>query len=247
MDAVNSAPLSIIVPVGPGDSSWKVLLKQFVHFDGYPFDPEIIFIGLEENQQSEWLEFSKKHPHARWLVSPVPGRAEQLNFGVKASKGKWLWFLHADSQFSPAVTAALLECIKTEKPVIYFFDLLFDGVGGAVMRINELGVWIRSHLLASPFGDQGFLMARETFLELGPFDCEADYGEDHLLIWRAHRSEVPVRQAGSTLKTSSRKYKQQGWFGTTSKHMYLWIKQAFPNYLLYREMKIKRFFKKEPS
>jgi hypothetical protein len=82
-----------------------------------------------------------------------------------------------------------------------------------------------------PFGDQGLVLARSTMAALGGFDESAPYGEDHLLVWAAHRGGVPLRATGARLLTSARKYQERGWLQTTSAHVLLTYRQAWPELL----------------
>jgi GT2 family glycosyltransferase len=99
------------------------------------------------------------------------------------------------------------------------------------MKLNQLGSWMRSHLGGMPFGDQGFCLRREIWERLGGFDTHAAYGEDHLFVWKARRAGVPLRPTGGTLRTSARKYREQGWLSTTTRHFQLTALQAIPEWL----------------
>ena len=67
------------------------------------------------------------------------------------------------------------------------------------------------------------------------------YGEDHLFVWRALQEGIPVKSTGSVMFTSARKYSRNGWYKITSLHLYLWLKQAFPQFVILLR---KRFFMK---
>jgi hypothetical protein len=72
------------------------------------------------------------------------------------------------------------------------------------------------------------VLPRRCFLVLKGFDEQASYGEDHLLVWAAHRAGLPLRQIPSTLETSARKYAKHGWLSTTIMHWWLTVAQAWP-------------------
>jgi hypothetical protein len=42
---------------------------------------------------------------------------------------------------------------------------------------------------------------------------------------------VPLRPTGGTLRTSARKYREQGWLSTTTRHLQLTALQAVPEWL----------------
>lgn len=207
--------IAIIIPVGPKEEAWRSLLPQL---DFVP--PECIYlVGIKP------LETGLPQG-VRWIVSPQ-GRAQQLNSGVQAARENFLWFLHADSQLTPSCVSELRKAVQSNSDAIYYFNLGFHE-SSQLMKITSLGVWIRSHFFQLPFGDQGFLLSRRTFEKLGGFDETALYGEDHLLVWKAHQSGIPVLPLSGTLLTSSRKYRDNGWIKTTSRHLFLTVKQAWP-------------------
>ena len=216
--------LSIVVPVGPGDDSWQVLLESLSEL---PESAEVWLIGI----QAEPVEFSRSRERIgcqmKWIVAPK-GRARQMNAGARLSQGEFLWFLHADSQFTSDALVALNASLATASDSVHYFDLSYQTDGPAAARLNAWGVWLRSHLLKLPFGDQGLCMNRATFERLRGFPEDALYGEDHLLVWQAHRQRVPLRAVGATLSTSARKYRDQGWLKTTALHVWRTWKQAFP-------------------
>ena len=218
--------LSVIIPVGRGDGTWKSLLPDLRALDQ---EDEIVFISPETRESELVDEIARleiKTP-CRWIQSS-PGRAKQLNLGAKEATNKIFWFLHCDSRISRAGVKNLKGLISKNDNQILFFNLEFLNDGPRLISFNEIGAWIRSRVLRLPFGDQGFCMHKSTFTILGGFDESTHYGEDHLLIWKAHQIGIPIRCAGSGLKTSARKYKHQGWSKTTARHVILTFRQALP-------------------
>ena len=215
--------LSIIIPVKSNDETWKGLLAELLI---QPGSFEIIIVGPDfQNMISE-------NPKVQYIFSKQ-GRAHQQNVGAKASTKSNIWFLHADSRLSNRPLQKIEEKLKNKPDSIFFFDLNFLPDGPRLMILNSIGSYWRSHNLKMPFGDQGFFMAKKTFLSLGLFNEDALYGEDHLLIWKAHQRRVEVLPAYAELFTSARKYKNLGWITTTVHHIFLTYKQAFPQWLKY--------------
>ena len=217
----NAEKISILIPVGAGDESWKNLLGVL---EPLRTESEFIFSAVDElNLPLHWVNQS----NVKFLKSQS-GRALQLNGAVKISTRPILWFLHADTSFNSNTLARLEKLIPKMGRAIYYFDLKFAGDGPKLMLINAIGVWFRSHLFKLPFGDQGFLMKRIVFDEIGPFDEAAPFGEDHLLIWEAKFNEIPIKSTGASLYTSARKYQTKGWGSTTLNHLRLTVQQAMP-------------------
>lgn len=192
--------ISIIIPVGPGENALEALLG-----DLRPIAKE-----------------------AELIVVRGASRPRQLNEGAQKATRDFLWFLHADSRFTKSTPAALLQALNSDPDVFYYFDLRFLRDGPPLMWINEVGCWIRSRILGLPFGDQGFCLSQVNFERIGGFPEHVPYGEDHLFVWRAHQHGVPLKSTGAHLATSARKYREQGWWHTTTRHHTLWTGQARP-------------------
>ena len=219
--------LSVIVPVGPGDTVWRGLLPQL---GALPADAQLRLVACraDDAAHAELASADGLPADRAWLISPR-GRARQMNAGARSTRGDALWFLHADSRFADprAALAALAGTLAREPRALGYFDLRFAGDGPAATALNTAGAWIRSRWLGLPFGDQGLFMARATFDRLGGFDESLPAAEDHALVWRARRAGVPLRAAGQSLTTSARRYATQGWARTTLRHLWLTARQAW--------------------
>lgn len=157
-------------------------------------------------------------------------RAESLDAGAAVARGAFLWFVHADTRLPGDAAEALRAAVRRAPDALHFFDLRFDGP--AVMALNGAGVRLRSRLLRLPFGDQALCLDAGLFRRLGGYPAVAR-GEDHLLVWRAHRAGVPVRPVGASVTTSSRRYRARGWARTTALHLVLTLRQAAPELLAF--------------
>lgn len=207
--------LAVVIPVGPGDTAWRGLLPLLA---GLPATAEILLSMTANDCQDSTMAAAT----ARIIHGPA-GRGRQMNAGVSATTQPWLWFLHADTRLDDAALRAIER--HDDSPALSYFDLRFHD-GGAAMRINALGVWMRSRVLRLPFGDQGLLLPRAVFEQLGGFDEQLSGGEDHALVWAIRRAGLPVRPLHAYLSTSARKYGEQGWWQTTATHLRLTWSQA---------------------
>jgi GT2 family glycosyltransferase len=164
------------------------------------------------------------------ILTQENGRAPSLNHGAAKAKGKYLWFLHADSKLAHNTIESLLQAIKKHPDNLLYFDLAFINDASPLMFINEWGCWLRSRIFKTPFGDQGLCINKELFKKIGGFPENLKYGEDHIFIWRARQNGIRINSVGAKIYTSARKYKKYGWLRTTLLHQYLWIKQAIPEW-----------------
>ncbi|MEX0727346.1 MAG: glycosyltransferase [Planctomycetaceae bacterium] len=216
--------MSVIIPVGPGETCWRRLVAQI---GCWSFAPEVILVDTED--AVEHADDFHDAPFRR-IVSAA-GRAVQMNAGAREATQPVLWFLHADSQVDDRAAHAMRAAAERQPAAIHFLKLAFDDDGPWGVTLNGWGVWFRSRILGLPFGDQGFCLSKRLFLQLGEFDTAARFGEDHLLIWRAHRHKVAVRQVAGTIVTSARKYADRGWWETTRQHLIGTVLQAFPEWM----------------
>ena len=218
--------LAVIIPVGPTEDALQALLLDLAYL---PHAAEIIVVGAMPEPEAFLKSadsFNERHA-ITWVMAPK-GRARQLNHGVRTTAKKLLWFLHADSRVGSEAIDALEMSVNTLQEALHYFDLLFLDDGPGLTRINTMGVWLRSHWIGLPFGDQGFCIPRHLFERMGGFDEHAPYGEDHLLVWAAHQLGVPLRCTGAAIRTSARRYREHGWSRTTTRNVILTVKQALP-------------------
>ena len=219
------ANVSIIIPLADDDRLTYSLSKFLLDLDLSYF--EVILSVGHHHETAVLSNHHQLESHGFRLVRGKMGRARQMNRGVSAATGTYIWFLHGDSKV-PNCVPQLKDLVIEGREALFYFDLKFDRQFTSLMSVNELGVWIRSRILKIPFGDQGFFIRKSLFEKLGQYDEEVAYGEDHLLVWACHKSEIPVLPVGSFITTSSRKYQTRGWLPTTLNHLRLTAKQAGP-------------------
>lgn len=206
--------LSIVIPVAHAAEPLLPLLTRLR--EGLP-GAQLIVAGPEAVRHLAYKL-------ADDFVCAEHGRAQAMNRGGALARQETIWFLHVDSDF-PADVAACFDALSSRPDSLWYFDLSFSD-GPAWMPVNAVGVWLRSHCLRCPFGDQGLVMRRATWRMLGGFPEGLAYGEDHAFVWLARRAGIPLRFIGATLGTSGRKYQQRGWRQTTARHLRLWWSQA---------------------
>ena len=221
--------LSIIIPLAANETAWQSLLTELKQL---PDHTEALFVIPAQDQvTSIALPPSNKNTQ---VLQAKAGRAEQMNAGAEIAQGQYLWFLHADSKFADDTLPTILSALQTQPDHLLYFDLAFLSDGSPLMCLNRWGAYFRSHVLKTPFGDQGFCLKKTLFEAVGGFPEDLAYGEDHVFVWRLRQHGIHLKPLGAKLYTSARKYKQHGWLKTTLMHQYLWLKQAFPEWLKLR-------------
>lgn len=217
--------LSVIVPTRANETTWQTLLGDL---NSLPASSEVIVVGPQFGR-GEDPELTIEGAYKLRYCGSEQGRARQLNSGAGEATGDYLWFLHSDSRVPAESIAELVSAVQSiDRRELLYFKLAFQSDGPRLMWLNALGANLRSRLFGIPFGDQGFVVRRELFQELGMFDEQCLYGEDHLFVWKCRIKGVELRALRAVVATSARKYLEQGWLRTTTRHLLLTMKQALP-------------------
>ena len=97
------------------------------------------------------------------------GRAFQMDEGLKASSGKIVLFLHADTLLPDGWPDLLIEAFSSlPSPAAVSFSLRFDSPD-PVFRYIEKGAAWRQRVTGVPHGDQGIAVLRTAYLACGGF------------------------------------------------------------------------------
>ncbi len=166
------------------------------------------------------------------IVRCEKGRGNQLAAGAEAARGDWLLFVHADTRLSVGWHKAVTTFVDAHKPqdqrrkaAVFRFRLNDASVKA---RCLELLVALRTRLLALPYGDQGLLISRDFYTELGGFK-KIPIMEDVDLIWRIGRRALSVLPCDAM--TSATRYQQDGYFRRMSRNVLclsMWLMGAAP-------------------
>lgn len=102
---------------------------------------------------------------AVWVEGPA-SRGGQLRRGAELSDGEWLLFLHADTQLAPGWAEVTLRHLATGDAGYYRLSFAKGGWRGrAVARWANA----RSRYAGLPYGDQGLVVPRRLYEEVGGF------------------------------------------------------------------------------
>jgi rSAM/selenodomain-associated transferase 2 len=143
------------------------------------------------------------------FVAAPRGRGNQLAAGAVAASGYWLLFVHADCRLGPGWDASVRAFIAAPKAArrAGYFEFALDDPSRAA-RLLEHAVRWRCRLLALPYGDQGLLIARPLYDEIGGF-ARIPLMEDVDLVRRLGRRRLaPI---GVPLYSSARRYLEEGY------------------------------------
>jgi rSAM/selenodomain-associated transferase 2 len=151
LDAAATLPAALAVLGAPGKGA---LPREIVVVDGGSRDgtPALATAG-----------------GARLLAAPR-GRGVQLAAGAAASTGAWLLFLHADTCLAAGWESAVMRFLAdpANRQKAGYFTFRLDDLAPAARRLERRVAW-RNLALGLPYGDQGLLVARAFYDELGGF------------------------------------------------------------------------------
>jgi glycosyltransferase involved in cell wall biosynthesis len=98
-------------------------------------------------------------------------RADQLAAGAAAARCDWLLFLHPETALEQgweAEVESFLAQQTLERPRAAVFRFALEDFGGEARRA-EAKAALRSALLALPYGDQGLLMPKRLYRQVGGY------------------------------------------------------------------------------
>jgi rSAM/selenodomain-associated transferase 2 len=152
------------------------------------------------------------------------GRARQMNRGAALATGDVLLFLHADTLL-PSNAFGLIKAAMNDKGFVGgAFDLGFN-TRRKIFRITEAYVFLRTRLTKMPFGDQAIFIRHHHFVQLGGYR-DIPVMEDVELMKRIRKRGDRIRIIPEKVRTSARRYEQEGVVYTTIRNGMLQLQYA---------------------
>ena len=153
------------------------------------------------------------------VIACPRGRGLQLRTGGEAARGEWLLFLHADTHLATGwgreVAAFMAKPGNRARAAVFRFAL--DDPSQQARRVERLANW-RARRLGLPYGDQGLLLSRDFYRDLGGFK-PLPLMEDVELVRRIGRRRLAFLD--SQAATSAERYRRGGWWGRPARNVCL--------------------------
>jgi len=145
---------------------------------------------------------------ARVIRAPR-GRGMQLAAGAAAATGEWLLFLHADTVLARGWSGEARAFIEDpgHARAAAVFRFVLDDDAPAAQRWARMVDW-RTRRLGLPYGDQGLLISKAYYTELGGFR-PMTLMEDVDMVRRIGRDRLVVLEADAV--TSAVRYRKAGY------------------------------------
>ncbi len=154
------------------------------------------------------------------IVRSELGRGRQLQAGAAAARFPWLLFIHADTVLDTGwerEVSAFVERVDVgQRPLsAAAFRFALDDMG-FLPRLIEFGVAVRCTMLRLPYGDQGLLIPRRLYDQIGGFK-PLPLLEDVDIVWRLGRNRTLILRTAAV--TSAIRYKREGYLRRISRNL----------------------------
>lgn len=151
------------------------------------------------------------------LISSIPGRGRQMNYGARYAASDILLFLHADSKITDRGIDALLKTMENPLTIGGAFRLAINS-RSPYLSFVALMANIRSIIFRLPYGDQGIFIRRSVFEEIDGYS-DIPIMEDIEFIRRLKR-RGKIRILKEKVLVSARRWDKEGPVYTTLRN---WI------------------------
>jgi rSAM/selenodomain-associated transferase 2 len=205
----SSIKISLIIPVFNEASIVEDYLLKI------PIRPDLEVIIIDGQSDDETVILCEKIQlkfKPKIVISPLKGRANQLNFGASLALGEILCFLHLDSQLPLDYFSQIEELLSRPRAIAGAFSLAIDAPQISFRWLEKLVDW-RSRFFSLPYGDQGLFLKTSVFKTMGGF-APMPIMEDYEFVQRLKkRGTIHISQA--SVLTSSRRWQKLGILKTT--------------------------------
>ncbi|MEM9667553.1 MAG: TIGR04283 family arsenosugar biosynthesis glycosyltransferase [Pseudomonadota bacterium] len=207
------APISVIIPVLNAAQDLPSCLAHLLDGLEAGLIREVIISGVPSNDPCRDIA---EEAGAVWVEGEA-GRGQQLRRGADIARGDWFLFLHADTWLEPGWTDHVKSHLVADQNQAGAFCLAFRSRtwrAGWVAAIANL----RSRFLGLPYGDQGLLISRQLYEEVGGYE-PIPLMEDVSMARRLGRKRLSLLQ--SRVLTSGAKQIRDGWIIRSLKNVWL--------------------------
>lgn len=219
MDHPAPPNLSVIVPTYNEATTLPTLLASLREQVGVHFELILVDGGSEDATIAIAERFAAESRFPVGLIKSKAGRGRQFNAGAERAAGANLLFLHADSRFSDSNALAnglfALDraiAVRGNHRLAGHFALCFDCSGDSLNRgYLFYQCKARLHRAGCLHGDQGFLVRRAFFQEIGPFDTALPFLEDEYFAAAVGKCGEWVLLPAE-IHTSARRFETEGLF-----------------------------------
>ncbi|RIJ30955.1 TIGR04283 family arsenosugar biosynthesis glycosyltransferase [Henriciella algicola] len=207
------APLSVVIPTLNAADDLPQSLSSLMNGAEAGLIREVVISDGGSNDAT----FEIAEASGATLIKGEPGRGKQLAAGADAARGEWLLFLHADTALTRDWVERARDHMSNSPGKAAYFTLAFRSdnpmAKHVAARANR-----RAKLLGLPYGDQGLLLPRSLYEEVGGYQ-DLPLMEDVALVRAIGKRRLNMLSAES--RTSAAKYERDGWRKRSWKNAWL--------------------------
>ncbi len=208
------APISIIIPAKDAEAELPGCLSALFAGVEAGLVREVIVSAAPSNN-TKMREIADL-AGAVW-VEGSEGRGTQMKRGAEAARGEWLLFVHADTWLSAGWTETVAQHLAEKVDKAGAFQLAFRSQSRRARIVEVLTNW-RARTFGLPYGDQGLLISRHLYDEVGGFEA-VPLMEDVMMIRKIGKARITV--LGARAETSGEKQARDGWFLRSLRNLWL--------------------------
>jgi len=204
--------LTIIIPTLNAEAT----LPQTLEVLG-AHDFKVLDILIVDGGSTDETHAIATHQGAK-VIACEPGRGRQLALGADQTKSAWMLFLHADTILPKSWNEDLRRYTgnPTNSQSAAYFQLAFDDLSGGANRVAALANW-RAKAWGLPYGDQGLLIHRNLYDEIGGYRESLKLMEDVDIAQRLGPMRLKALRSFAT--TSAQKYQHGGWWARPARNL----------------------------
>ena len=166
-------------------------------------------IIVDADSKDNTVQIAKKYKVK--IIKSLANRGKQLHIGALSSNTDWLLFLHADTLLSKNSFKEMQKFIEMQPNKAGYFMLKFNS-NKYFASILEKIVYFRNKIFHLPYGDQGLLISKKLYKNIGGF-APIPIMEDVNIIRRiSYRNLILIN---SYVITDASKYIEYGWIKRT--------------------------------
>jgi rSAM/selenodomain-associated transferase 2 len=151
------------------------------------------------------------------VIATEPGRGQQLTAGMRVAGNPWLLFLHADTVLEAGWHDEVQQfmALPGHKKLAATFHFAVNDDSSAARRLESVVAW-RVRRFGLAYGDQGLLIHRDFYAELGGFR-PWPLMEDVDLVRRIGRHRLCLLHA--VARTSAERWRRDGWHKRSARNL----------------------------